>query len=107
MSIQIIAQGTLLAKPESVESDGEEVAAVMFGTRQEVFHEGRAIELSAVPTAELVCTGQCAPELLQLRRGDRVAITGTMTVACRLSDVEDRFAKGRVSFRVESLTRLG
>lgn len=103
MRIQVTARGTLLAKPEPIEADRGEVAAVMFGTRQEVHHEGRVIVLETVPTAELVCTGDLAAELLHLRKGDVVDVRATMIVNCKLSDVTDRFARGTVTFRAESV----
>ncbi|MDF1705829.1 MAG: hypothetical protein P1U38_13750 [Aeromicrobium sp.] len=103
MSIQVIARGTLLAKPERVEADQIEVAAVMIGTCQEVHHDGRVIALDTVPTAELVCTGKLAGELLQLNEGDVIDVRATMAVSCRLSEVTDRFARGRVSFHAESV----
>ncbi|MEG9227258.1 hypothetical protein [Aeromicrobium sp. Sec7.5] len=106
MNIQVIAQGTLLAKPEAVGDEREDVTAVMFGTRQEVRHQGQVIVLDTVPTAELVCAGELANALLRLEKGDRVEIRATMTVRCRLADVEDRFAQVRTSFHADTFLRL-
>ena len=103
MSIHVTATATLLAKPEHVESDRGEVVAVRVGTRQEVHYEGQVMVLETVPTAELVCTGDLAPVLVQLKKGDVVDVRATMTVNCRLSEVTDRFARGTVSWHAESV----
>ena len=103
MRIQVTARETLLAKPEPVEGGRGDVAAVMFGTRQDVHHEGQVMVLETVPTAELVCTGDLAAELLNLRKGDVVDVRATMIVNCNLSDVTDRFARGAVTFHAESV----
>ena len=103
MSIHVTATATLLAKPEHVESDRGEVVAVRVGTRQEVHYEGQVMVLETVPTAELVCTGDLAGALLQLKKGDVVDVRATMTVNCRLSEVTDRFARGTVSWHAESV----
>ncbi|GAA1751310.1 hypothetical protein [Aeromicrobium alkaliterrae] len=103
MGIQVTARGTLLAKPESIVADRGDVAAVMFGTRQEVHHEGQVVVFETVPTAELVCTGALAAELLHLKKSDVVDVRATMTVNCKLSDVTDRFARGSVTFHAETV----
>lgn len=78
MSIQVTAQGTILGKPEYVESDRGEVVAFMLGTRQRVQMNRQQIIFDGLPTCEVVCLDQLAGQVLELPVGAGVTVTGEL-----------------------------
>ncbi len=105
MSIQVIATGTLLTKPDPVDPDEVDVVGVMFGSRQLVTYRGQQVELDDVPTAEVVCTGPVAATALELDEGDQVEIRGELRILYPAEQFYYGNANGVIEIQAESITR--